>query len=246
MSPFYANYGRHPVDISGIRTSSSNPTAENFAKHIKDVHDQAKSALIKAAEDMKRFHDRNIGKLIEYAVGDRVFLDGRHIKTIRPTKKLDDKWFGPFEVLEKIGASAYKLKIPKTWVKKGVHDVFNEILLKPEVTPEFESQKKAPPPPPVLIDDKEEWEVEKILDARTHGRWKKLQYLIKWIGHEDATWEYAENTENAQEAIDDFYKEHPGAPRHLDIPQQSLRQIFAYTTPDRTHGWSGRPTLRGG
>lgn len=169
MSPFFANYGCHPVDISGIRTSSTNATAEDLAKHIKEIHDQAKSALIKAADDMKRFYDRHVGKLIEYATGDKVFLDGRHIKTIQPTKKFDDKWFGPFEVLEKIGASAYRLKLPKAWRDKGVHNVFNEILLKPSVQPEFDSQKKTPPPPPVLIDDKEEWEVEAILDSRIFG-----------------------------------------------------------------------------
>lgn len=163
MSPFFVNYGCHPVNITGIQTSSSNLTVANFAKHIKDVHKQAKSSLIKVADNMKHFYDQHVGKLIEYAVGNKVFLDGQHIKTTRPTKKFDDKWFGPFEVLAKIGASAYKLKIPKSWKDKGTHNVFNKILLKPSVQPEFELQRKTPPPPPpVLINDKEEYKVEQI------------------------------------------------------------------------------------
>ena len=140
----------------------------------------------------------------------------------------------------------YKLKIPRDWRNKDVHPVFNEVLLKPAVEPEFESQRREPPPPPVLINDKEEYEVAEILDSRIYGRWKKLQYLVKWVGYEDPTWEPAMDVENAKEAVEEFHKKHPGAPRQLDIPPQALRQIFAYTTPDRSCGWLGRPTLRGG
>jgi hypothetical protein len=39
-------------------------------------------------------------------------------------KKLDDKQFRPFKILEKFGASADKLELPGTW--KAIHPVFNE------------------------------------------------------------------------------------------------------------------------
>jgi Chromo (CHRromatin Organisation MOdifier) domain len=37
--------------------------------------------------------------------------------------------------------------------------------------------------------------VEQILDTRCHGRWKKLQYRIRWKGYSEAhdTWEPEEN-----------------------------------------------------
>ncbi|KAL5525002.1 hypothetical protein ACEPAF_8871 [Sanghuangporus sanghuang] len=166
LSPFFVNTGQHPSDFTGVGTTSSNLSAEEFAKHVKGIHELTQANLTQANEDMKRFYDRHAGKSIVYEMGQKVFLDGRNIKTIRPTKKMDDKWFGPFEVMERVGASAYKLKIPKTW--KHVHPVFNEILLKPAVQPSFESQKKPPPPPPVIIDEQEEYEVEEILDSRLH------------------------------------------------------------------------------
>lgn len=56
----------------------------------------------------------------------------------------------------------YKLKIPKSWKDKGTHNVFNKILLKLSVQPEFKSQRKTPLLSPVLIDDKEEYKVEQI------------------------------------------------------------------------------------
>ena len=74
--------------------------------------------------------------------------------------KMEDKWFGPFKILEKVGVSAYHLKIPCTW--KHVHPIFNVILLKPAVPPAFPSQAHRPPPAPIIVDDEEEYELEEI------------------------------------------------------------------------------------
>ncbi|KAL5524999.1 hypothetical protein ACEPAF_8868 [Sanghuangporus sanghuang] len=199
--------GQHPSGFTGVETTSSNLSAEEFAKHVKGIHELAQANLTQANEDMKRFYDRHAGKSVVYEMGQKVFLDGRNIKMIRPTKKMDDKWFGPFE----------------TW--KHVHPVFNEILLKPAVQPFFESQKKPPPPPPVIIDEQEEYEVEEILDSRLHRG--KLQFLVKWVGYEEATWQPESDVkDNAQESIQEFYRKHPGAPRKLTIPRQSMRALY--------------------
>ncbi|KAL5513317.1 hypothetical protein ACEPAH_3716 [Sanghuangporus vaninii] len=243
LSPFFVNSGVHPVGFTGVRTSSSNMSAEEFAKHVKGIHELAQANLVKANEDMKCFYDRHAGKSMEYEAGSKVFLDGRNIKTTRPTKKMDDKWFGPFEIVEKVGASAYRLKLPRTL--RQVHPVFNEVLLKPAVEPSFESQQKPPPPPPVLVDDEEEYEVEEILDSRLHRG--KLQFLIKWVRYDEATWQPESDVgDNAKEAVDEFYRKHPGAPRRLSIPRQSLRAIRKFTTSEGYSGWSGCPTLKGG
>ena len=210
MSPFYANTGRHPIDLSDIRSSSPNLSAEVFAKHIKETHALAKDNLKKAAEDMKRFHDRHAGEEPSYKQGTKVFLDGRNLTTSRPSSKMEDKWFGPYEVLEKVGASAYKLKLPKTM--KAIHPVFNVSLLKPFKEPAFDSQIKPPPPPPVLVDNEEEYEVDEILDSRLHRG--KLQFLVKWMGYDEPSWQpESDVVGNADEAISNFYHLHPVAPR---------------------------------
>ncbi|OCB88297.1 hypothetical protein A7U60_g4499 [Sanghuangporus baumii] len=158
-------------------------------------------------------------------------------------KKMDDKWFGSFEVVEKIGVSAYRLKLLKTW--KKVYPVFNEILLKPAVQPSFESQKKPPPLLPVIIDEQKEYEVEEILDSCLHRG--KLQFLVKWVGYEEATWQLESDVkDNAQESIQEFYCKHPGAPRKLTIPQQSLRVLYKFISSEGLCGWLGCPTLKGG
>ena len=55
-------------------------------------------------------------------------LDGQNITMDRLMKKFADKWYGPFKVIEKVGAATYKLKLPTTW--KKLYLVFNEFLLK--------------------------------------------------------------------------------------------------------------------
>ena len=142
---------------------------------------------------------------------------------------MEDKWFGPFEVLDKVGASAYRLKIPRTW--RQVHPVFNVSMLKPAQDPAFDSQRQPPPPPPVIVDEEEEYEVEEILDSRLHRG--KLQYLVKWVGYNEPSWQpESDVTGNADEAIEDFYKAHPGAPHRLAVPRRHLRPIFNLTEPD--------------
>ena len=76
------------------------------------IREEAASSLKRAAETMKHFYDRTRGKSIEYKPGDKVLLEATNIKTTRPMKKLSDRRLGPFEVLEKVGAAAYKLKLP--------------------------------------------------------------------------------------------------------------------------------------
>ena len=101
-------------------------------------------------------------------------------------------------MLDKVGAGAYRLKLPPRW--KKIHPVFNEILLKPAIKPIFESQRIQPLSLPKIIDNKEHYEIEKIRDLRVHRQ--KLQYLVKWVGYAEPTWQpETDFDEHAAEAI---------------------------------------------
>jgi hypothetical protein len=68
-------------------------------------------------------------------------------------------------------------------------------------------------------DDEDEYEVEKILNARVHRR--KLQYRAKWLGYEDdPEWYDASNFKNSPHRLRDFHAAnplHPGPPRRLEM-----------------------------
>ena len=63
-----------------------------------------------------------------------------------------------------------------------------------------------------IINNKEEWEVEDILDGRSH--WGKIQYWVKWIGwDEDWEWYNASGFNNSLKIIEDFYTRYPNKPQ---------------------------------
>ncbi|SJL06853.1 uncharacterized protein ARMOST_10195 [Armillaria ostoyae] len=212
-SPFMILYGRNPrIMPDSPRTPNAKvPAASDFSKAIAQIHKETELALEQAAGRMKTQYDKHKRPAMEYHVGDKVWLDATNLHLPRPKKKLDDKRVGPFLVLEKTGASAYKLKLPPHW---KIHPRFNEKLLSPFVPPSFPNQEQPPPPPPDLIDGEEEWEIEEILDSKTRKvRAKRgqpsatvIDYFIKWVGHtrEHNSWVTASEMGNAQEAIAEY------------------------------------------
>jgi len=121
----------------------------------------------------------------------------------RRTKKLMERFIGPYKVREIISSNAVKLELPST-VK--IHLVVNVSRIRRYVR-QVEGQKKEQLAP-VIIEGEEEWEIERILNKRkVRG---KDKYLVYWKGFiaESDTWEGRENLKNAQEAIEEFEKEY--------------------------------------
>ncbi|MBW0470410.1 hypothetical protein O181_010125 [Austropuccinia psidii MF-1] len=77
----------------------------------------------------KKYADRNREIVPDFQPGDKVWLASKNINTKIPTKKLSERWLGPFEVLKKIGSHAYHLKLPQQW--KSFHPIFHVSLLEP-------------------------------------------------------------------------------------------------------------------
>ena len=61
----------------------------------------------------------------------------------------------------------------------------------------------------------------------------KLEYLVKWKNYpiEEASWEPKENLGNAQDAISDFHKNNPSAPRKVHAMPRT-KKYENYTKPD--------------
>ncbi|GKE73676.1 hypothetical protein Tco_1535717, partial [Tanacetum coccineum] len=81
---------------------------------------------LKAARDRQKSYAYNRRKPLEFEVGDRVMLKVSPWKgLIRFGKKgkLAPRYVGPFEILERIGPVAYRLRLPEEL--SGVHDTFH-------------------------------------------------------------------------------------------------------------------------
>ncbi len=95
---------------------------------MRDIQGKASDSLTKAAADMKKYYDRQRAPVPNYQVGDKVWLDGSNISTTRPSKKLDDKRYGPFIIEHLIPPNAVRLKLPPAM---HIHPVFNVVKILP-------------------------------------------------------------------------------------------------------------------
>ena len=243
-TPFEVEYGRHPR--LGIEPDIivKNEAADQFTQRMKKVIEETRSALKQAADDMARHYNAHRAKdatRTVFAKGDLVWLDARNLKSKRPMKKLDDKWYGPFVIEEVLPKNAYRLQL--TFTFRHVHPVFNVSLLR-RYTPDSISERPQYDHPPPELDEQGEvaYEVEEILDSRFIR--SKLQYLIRWKGYgpEWNSWEPEENVRNSPRLITKFHREHPNAPRRISaidwqqFPFQRLENLTE--TPRLLFDWT--------
>jgi len=135
-----------------------------FIEKMKKIQEEAKAALGKAQEEMRKFADRKRGKGEEYRVGGLVLLSTKDLKWQmkgRRSEKLTERFVGPYKIKRIISSNVVELELPKSIKIHPVVNVSKIRLYKPQV----EGQKKTLPKL-VIIEGKEEFEVEKILNKR--------------------------------------------------------------------------------
>ena len=166
-----------------------------------------------AQELQKRGHDKRV-KPRSYAPGNKVWLNSKYIKTKR-NRKLEAKFFGPFQVLHLVGKQVYKLELLKKW---RIHDVFYVLLLEQDTT-----RKRRVDDDNVELDagdENGEYEVEAIRNSEIYARESEsghlpgLYYLVSWKGYpeERNTWEPASVVQHLGKLISSFHKDHPDKP----------------------------------
>jgi len=78
--PFQANSGQNPRMGFEMRKKGRFEKAEKFVERMKEVQGEAKAALAKAQEDIKRYADKHRSEAVEYKVGDLVLLSTKDLK----------------------------------------------------------------------------------------------------------------------------------------------------------------------
>jgi len=205
MSPFRINYGRDPYNpYTGItKVPDEIPATADFLEGLTNSIKIATDALVLAKANQERNANKS-RRDVSFKIGDQVLLSANHInlasQALRPTKKLQHRFIGPYNITHKVSAVAYRLELPESL---KIHPVFHVSLLRPYRNPTTFPDRAlpSPPPPPVTIDDATEYVVEKILDHRT--RRHRTEYLVKWDGYPDydASWEPQEHLANAPEIL---------------------------------------------
>ena len=204
-TPFFLNNGTEPlrpIDLELPVGASNIAALEDIHKNLEGARKAASLAVAKAQEKMKKWID---GKRrdVQFQVGDQVLLSAANLK-LPPTPgsesyKLNEKYVGPFKVLEKLSDVNYKLKLPPLM---KVHPVFHVVKLKKfkESHHKFGPRATGPFKDEVAASSTDEWVVEKIVDQGINDDKRKV-VLCKWKGYDD--------TDNTWERVDYIQKEFP-------------------------------------
>lgn len=225
-TPFQLDTGRHPRMGVEPRRPTAVEAVNEFTERMSKTIDETRSALKKAADDMARYYDASHQEAERFEVGDKVWLSGKNINTTRPTKKLDVKWHGPFAVEKVVSRNAYRLGLTKAYSK--LYPVFHVSLLRRHHPDEISERLQLDRPEPELVGDHEEYQVNQVLNSRLRSR--RLEYLVSFKGYgpEENEWLPEENLENAKEAIADFRRKNPGAPRRISAVVMNELMFRAY------------------
>ena len=139
--PFKANYGQDPrMGFEGKRKGKY-VGVEKFVEKMKEIQEKVKAALEKVQEDIKKYTNRKRAEVEEYKVGDLVMLSTKDLKyqmVGRRTKKLMERFVGPYKIKKIVSTNVIELELPST-VK--IHPVVNISRIQRYVR-QVEGQKK--------------------------------------------------------------------------------------------------------
>jgi hypothetical protein len=198
MTPFKALYGRDPPTLTRYEPQvNDSPTLQEELMERDRLLQQLKTHLERAQQYMKKQADKH--RLdVTLQVGDLVLVKLQPYRqqsvALRKNQKLGMRYFGPFEIIARVGEVAYKLKLPE---HAKIHPVFHISQLKP-----FKGvpQNQYMPLPLTMSENGPIIYPAEILQARTifKGNQKKHQVLVQWDQHTaaEATWEDVNDLQN--------------------------------------------------
>ncbi|CAH9067662.1 unnamed protein product [Cuscuta epithymum] len=192
MPPYEALYGRKcrtPLcwDEVGMAKLESTELVEITKSKVKTIRER-----LKAAQDRQKNYADKRRRALEFNVGDEVFLKVSPWKGIirfQSRGKLNPRYIGPFVVLERIGAVAYRLQLTPELEK--IHNVFHVSMLKKFIPDPSHVLEK----PPVEIRENLNYAVQpvKILDRQVKKLRSKKVPMVKILWKSDRvkeeTWE---------------------------------------------------------
>ena len=130
MTPDEVTFGKPPPSIPQyIAGSSSVDAVDKILSNSEEMFASLRKKLLKAQDTMKRFADHN-RRDVEFLVADWVFVKLRPRRQVSVTgdshPKLTKRFFGPFQITQRVGLVAYQLRLPP---HSHIHPVFHCSLL---------------------------------------------------------------------------------------------------------------------
>jgi len=163
VSPFFANKGYHPnLSVYPERDIASS-RAHDFVIDLDELQSTLKEEIANAQRQYKASTDFRRQQPPDFQAGQSVFVKSQYFRTTHPSKKLSEKYLGPYEIIAQPSPQSFTLCLPDTM--RAVHPVFHVSMLEPATSNTFQ-QHSEPLPASVVIDGEPEYEISKIVDSK--------------------------------------------------------------------------------
>ena len=163
VSPFFTNKGYHLNIIVHPKCNIASSRAHNFAIDLDELQNTLKAEISTAQQHYQKSTDTQHSPTLDFKVGDKVFVKAQFFRTTRPSKKLSEKYLGPYEIISQPGTLSFTLHLPESIC--SVHPVFHVSMLEPAISNTF-SERIQLAPALVIIDREPEYEISRIVDSK--------------------------------------------------------------------------------
>jgi len=185
-TPFEVVYGRPPPSMAFYQPGVTRVTTLDRQLQNRDAFlQEIRERLLHAQDHMKHYYDQGHRDMV-LEVGDWAWLRLHHCSAAgivdKNAGKLAPRFYGPYQVLERVGSVAYRLQLP---ARAKIHNVFHVVFL----TKHQGAPPAAPVPLPPVVHGRVVPTPASVKRARlNHGVW---ELSVHWVGCDasDSTWE---------------------------------------------------------
>ena len=143
-SPFFANKVYHPHLQIQTDLEQLTKTARPYVVELNLVHKELNKSITEAQNCYQGPADVRCSPAPKIQVGDLVLVLAKFIHTTHPSKKLSEKFLGPFEVIGKPSSYSYQIKLPVHL--RLIHLIFHISQLEPAMSSRIEGHHNLSPP----------------------------------------------------------------------------------------------------
>lgn len=229
MTPFELLMAYHPRGPEGDLRSGApdvyrSAEAEDFKEQFEARREIARSSMMVAQAHQAKYYNQRRRPEVFHS-NDKVLVNAK-TSMLKPEAKLNERWLGPFEILEVVSPVAYRLRLGREYSK--VHNVFSIAHLKKYHDPQRGWTPRPPMEPSRPDHSHEEWEAEEIVEHEYRKKYNRKTrsydyapwYLVKYVGYPVAEWTEAANVANSPRLL----REYRRTPKHQEVEDRESRR----------------------
>ena len=113
--------------------------------NLDELHQELKLSIAEAQLRYQGPADLRRTSAPPFNVRQQAFVEAKFFRCTRPSRKLSEKFLGPFDIIARTGSHSVTLRLPDTI--HGVHPVFHVSMLEPAVPNKIPNRIQSPPLP---------------------------------------------------------------------------------------------------